>query len=257
MTLKYSTAARNFMAGSGSFKQVFQNGRIEIYTGAQPATAEAAVTGTLLCTITNASGTHTREVCSFGTVTLTGGASGSVSSITVNSVEVLGATVAYNGSLTQTAADIAAQINAYQGYVRYRATSSGAVVTITAMPGLGTTPNTYVVATTAATITKTDADFSGGIAAVNGLKFGAPASTIISKLSSQTWSGVNAVSGAAGYYRMYSSVADTGALDTGLIYMREDGVISTSGAELNMSSTALTAAATTTISSWDRTLPTL
>lgn len=257
MTLKYSTAARNFMAGHGSFKDAFQNGRIEIYTGAQPATADAAATGTLLCTITNGSGTHTREVCSYGTVSLTGGASGSVSSITVNSVEILGATVAFNGTLTQTAADIAAQINAYHGYVHYIATSAAAVVTITAMPGLGTVPNGYVVTSTAATITKTDANMANGVAPVNGLKFGAPASTIISKLSSQTWSGTNAVTGTAGWYRMCGSVADASAADTGLIYFREDGAISTSGAELNMSSTALTATATTTVSSWDRTFPTL
>lgn len=257
MTLKYSTSARNFMAGIGSYKNAYQNGRIEIYTGAQPATADAAVQGTLLCTITSSSGAHTPEVLASGTVTLTGGAAGSVDTLTVNSVEIMGAAVPFNTSLTQTAADVAAQINAYHSYAEYIASSAGAVVTIKALPGTGTTPNGFVVASTVTTITKTDANLSGGVAAVNGLRFGAPSGGSISKLASQTWSGVNAASGTAGWYRQYGSVADAGAADTDLVYIREDGAIATSGAELNLSSTALVALATTTISADTLTIPTL
>lgn len=257
MSLKYSTAARTFMAGIGSYRDAFQNGRIEIYTGPQPATADAAVQGTLLCTITSSSGALTNEVLSSGTVTLTGGAAGSVNTLTVNGLEVMGAAVPFNASLTQTAADVAAQVNAYHSYTEYVATSSGAVVIITALPGSGTAPNGFVVASTVTTLTKTDANMAGGVAAVNGLKFGAPSAGSISKLASQTWSGVNAASGTAGWYRQYGSVADAGAADTGLVYIREDGAIATSGAELNMSSTALVALATTTISSDTLTIPTL
>ena len=259
MALRYSTGVRNFLMGYGSFKQAFQNGKLEIYTGSQPATADAAATGTLLCTITAASAARTAEVRASGTVTLTGGASGSVDTLTVNSVNVLGAAVAYNASLTQTAADVAAQINSYLGNVEYVATSAGAVITITAMPGTGASPNGFVVASTATTITKTDVNLSGGVAAVNGLSFGyagAVAGTV-SKLASQVWSGVNDNTGTAGWYRIYGSVADAGGADATLLAIREDGAIAVSGAELNMSSTSLTATATTTISSWDRTLPTL
>lgn len=256
MALRYSTYVRNFMAGIGSFKDAFHNGRIEIYTGAQPASADAAVTGTLLCTITNNSGAITYEVLSSGTVTLTGGAAGSVNTITVNGIDVLGGAVAYNTSLTQTAADVAAQINNFKGTTEYMATSAGAVITITALPGTGVAPNTFVVASTVTTITKTDANMAGGVASVNGVKYGYAAAGVISKLASQVWSGVNAASGTAGWYRAYGSVTDAGAVDTNLVFSREDGAISTSGAELNLSSTAIVAAATTTISSWSRTLPT-
>lgn len=256
MALRFSTGSRNFMAGVGSFKDAFQNGKIEIYTGAQPATADAAVTGTLLCTITDSSLARTAEVLSSGTVTLTGGASGSVNTLTVNSVEILGAAVNFNVSLTQTAADVAAQINNYHSATDYIATSSGAVITIQALPGTGATPNGFVVASTVTTITKTDANMAGGVAAVNGLKYGYAASAVISKLASQTWTGVNVATGTAGYYRMYGSVADAGGLDTALTTIREDGAILTAGAELNMASTALVIGATTTISSWSHTLPT-
>lgn len=256
--LKFSTAARTFMAGIGSYKDAFSNGRIEIYTGAQPATADAAVTGTLLCTITSSSGALTKEVLSSGTVTLTGGASGSVNTITVNSLEILGVAVNFNTSLTQTAADVATQINAYHSYAEYIASSSGAVVTITALPGTGTTPNGYVVASTVTTITKTDVNMVSGVAAVNGLRFGAPASGAVGILPGQIWSGVNVASGTAGYYRRYGSVADTGGVDSGLVYIREDGAISTSGAEWNMTgTTALVALATTTCNGSTLTIPTL
>ncbi len=256
MTLRYSTAARNFQAGIGSFKDTFQNGRIEIYSGTQPATADAAVTGTLLCAITDNSGARTSEVLATGTVTLTGGASGSVNTLTVDSVEVMGASVPFNTSLTQTAADVAAQINAYHSYAEYMASSSGAVVTITALPGSGTNPNGLVVASTVTTITKTDANMAGGVAAVNGLKWGAPAAGVIAKLATQTWSGLNSATGTAGWYRFYGSVADSGAADTNLQYFREDGAIAASGSELTMASTALTVGIPTAIYSWTRTLPT-
>jgi len=257
MALKFSTAGRNFMAAIGSYKDAFQNGRIELYSGAQPATADAAVTGTLLCTITSSSGALTNEVLSVGTVTLTGGTSGSVNTLTVNGVEVMGVAVNFNTSLTQTAADIAAQINRYHSYNEYIATSAGAVVSITALPGTGTTPNGFVVASTVTTITKTDANLAGGIAGANGLRFDAPSGGAIAKLSTQTWSGVNGATGTAGWYRRYGSVADAGAVDTNLVFYREDGAISTAGAEFNMSSTALVATATTTIGGSTLTIPTL
>jgi hypothetical protein len=257
MALRYSTGLRNFMAGIGSYKRAFQNGRIEIYSGAQPSTADAAVTGTLLCTITDNAQARTAEVLSSGSVTLTGGASGSVNTLTVNGIEVMGAAVAFNTSLTQTAADMATQINRYNGGEEYLATSSGAVLTLTALPGTGTMPNGFVVASSVTTITKTDANMAGGVTAVNGLKYEFPSGGGISKLASQTWSGVNAASGTAGWYRQYGSVADAGGLDSTYVYYREDGAIATAGAELNLSSTALVASATTTISSGSLTIPTL
>jgi len=257
MTLRYSTAARNFMADRGSYKDAFQNGRIEIYSGSQPASADAAVQGTLLCTITSNSGALTAEVLATGSLTLNTGAAGSVDTLTVNGVDILGGAVPFNTSLSQTAADIASKINDFRGTVKYTASASGAVVTIKALPGTGAGPNGFVVAATYTTITGTTGNFSGGVAAINGLKFGTSVSGIVSKLASQTWSGVNGASGTAGWYRQYGSVADAGAVDTNLEFIREDGAISTAGAELNMSSTALTATATTTITGDQLTIPTL
>jgi hypothetical protein len=256
MTLKYSTAARQFLASYGSLRDAFVNGQIEIFTGAQPATADAAATGTKICTITNASGARTAETLATGTVTLNTGASGSVDTLTVNGVDILGGSVAFNTSLTQTAADVAAKIEARKSSVEYEVTSSGAIITIKALPGTGTASNGFVVASTVTTITKTDANMAGGVDPVNGLLWGDAAAGVVAKLTTQTWSGVNSSTNTAGWYRMYGSVADAGGLDSALIYIREDGAISTSGAELNMANTTLSNTATTTITGWQRTITT-
>lgn len=255
MTMRFSSAMRNFINKQGSIGDALQNGRIEIYSGAQPSSADAAATGTLLCTISDASGAVTKEVRSIGTVTLTGGGSGSVNTLTVNSVEIMGVAVNFNSTLTQTAADVAAQINRYKSVPDYSATSSGAIVTIVAQPGTGTGPNGYVVASACTTITKTDGNMASGVAAVNGLKLDLSAAGVMTKLSTQTWSGVNAANGTAGWFRQYSSVADASALDSAELYMRVDGSVATAGGEMNLNSTTFVSAATTTLASWSMTVP--
>jgi len=59
MTVRLSTALRTNLAGATGFAATFANGIIEIRTGAQPATADSAATGTLLGTVTLASGEFT------------------------------------------------------------------------------------------------------------------------------------------------------------------------------------------------------
>lgn len=256
MSLRLSTALRNFLLQHGSIKQALQNGVMEIYSGSQPASADSAVSGTLLCTVTKASGSRTAEVLATGTVTLTGGSAGSINTVTVNSVNLIpqGA-VPYNTSLNQTAADLAAAINKGLSSPEYVASASGAVVTISAMPGSGAGPNTFVVTATLTTITASYANMSGGVDAVNGLSFNNAASGAIDKNSSETWSGVNVASGTAGWFRFKGSIADAGSADSAAAYLRLDGAIATSGAEYNVSSTTLTAAATHTVTSFPLTFP--
>lgn len=145
MAIKFSTGARNKMLDTGSLKSIFALGFIKVYSGSAPATADAAVTGTLLCTVSNA--------------------------------------------------------------------SSGTGVNMAA-------------------------------AAVAG---------VIEKLSSETWSGVNAASGTAGYYR-HVAVGDDGTLST--TQARSQGTIGTAGADMNFSSTSLTSGATQTVDYFSYALPT-
>lgn len=256
MTLRLSSAARNYMIQHGGFKKALQGGKILIYSGAQPSSADAAPTGTLLCTITKSSGAHTAEVQASGTVTLTGGASGSVDTVTVDGVNILtNGAVAFNTSLNQTAADLAAAINLSESYPEYTASASGAIVTIKAARGAGAAPNGFAVSATLTTITASYGNMASGVTAVNGLSFDVSAAGTIAKKTGETWTGVNVASGTAGWYRFVGAVADSGVADSTETEIREDGAIATSGAQLNLTNTTLALDATTTIATWSRTQP--
>lgn len=262
MTIRYSTALRNFLQAYGSFKDAFDNGVILLYSGSQPASPDNAATGILLATISVASGAVTNEVLSTGSVTLTGGGAGSVNTITVNSIDVLGVAVPFNASLTQTAADCVTQINKNPKNKLFVATSVGAVITLTAVPGQGATPNGWVVSQSLTTITATDVNIGSGVAGidpVNGLRFSGILAGTLTKDAAQIWSGVGTVaSGAgttAGYFRLCSSVADIQALDSALAFLRMDGSVATSGADMTVSNATIVQGASFTINTFSPTEP--
>ena len=76
----------------------------------------------------------------------------------------------------------------------------------------------------------------------------------IPKAAAETWSGVNAATGTATFYR-HIAPADDGTLST--TQARIQGAIATSGAELNLTSTTLTSGATQTVDFYSIALPTL
>lgn len=82
-------------------------------------------------------------------------------------------------------------------------------------------------------------------AAVNG---------VLDKAAAETWSGVIAASGTAAFYRLVLS-GDTEALST--TDKRVQGSVGTIGADLNLSSVALTLSATQNIDYFSMALPTL
>jgi hypothetical protein len=236
---------------NGSTKRALQGGILMIYSGAQPTTADDAPNGSLLNTITLASGAHTPEVISTGTVTLTGGGSGTVDTITVDSINILGAAVAFNGTLAQTATDTAAQITNNLSNPEYFALAVGAVITIYAMPGTGTQPNTKVVAATSTTITTSTANMASGVASANGLTFGTVSSGALSK--SGIWSGVASADGTPGWYRYVRAAADAAGASTTAI--RLDGNISTTNADLNINPCTSVNGVTLTIDTYALTEP--
>lgn len=88
---------------------------------------------------------------------------------------------------------------------------------------------------------------------VTGLTFAATASGgVISKNGSETWSGVNAATGTAGYFR-FVAVGDTGASST--TQQRLQGSVAVVGGDLNLSNTTLSSGATQTIDYFSATLP--
>ncbi|WP_114969382.1 hypothetical protein [Rhodoferax ferrireducens] len=76
MTVRLATSLRTALAQA--FATTFANGVIEIRTGSQPATSDAAATGTLLGTVTLASGAFTPGTATNG-LTFADAADGAVS----------------------------------------------------------------------------------------------------------------------------------------------------------------------------------
>lgn len=254
MSLRLSTGLVNKMMDTGSFKDIFANAVLDIYSGTQPADADTAASGVALVLVTKASGAYTAETRSVGTLTLAG-ASGSLNTLTVNAIDILGAAVPFNTSLNQTAVDVAAQINRNPKNPLFVASATGAsaVVTLTAVNGLGTLPNGWVVAATYTTMTGTPANMAGGVDAANGLRFEVAAGGACPKVAADTWSGNGLAGGTAGWFRLRES-GDTG-LGASTTACRIDGSISTSGADMNLGSLVVSIGAPFILTSASFTLP--
>lgn len=258
MALKLSAALRDACNEMGSLKNVMSNCVMKWYTGAQPATAETAPTGTLACVFSSASGALTREVLAVGSVALTGGASGSVNTLTVNSLEIMGSATNFNTSLIQTATDIVTKINNNPQNLLFVASNvlgTSATITLTARPGLGALAN-WTVASTTTTITKTDTNLTGGVTALNGLKWGDSVAGVLTKDPSQTWSGLALQTVSVGWFRIEAAVLDSFVTDATGVIMRIDGSIGISGAELNMGNPAIVTGVAQRIDNFSITLPT-
>ena len=266
MALRLSQALLNQLQKSQGLAYAMSNCFLKVYSGTQPATADAAPTGTLLCTYSSASGTPTREVLPTGSLTLSG-TSGSADTFKVaigggTAFDILGGSVASDGTVNGTATLVAAAINNNPANIYVTASTTGAsgVITLTGKPGIGATINGWVPSGTGTTISFGTAVNIGsgvaGVTALNGLKWSTSTGGVLSKLATQTWSGVAAASGTAGWCRFEAAVSDAGALDSAAVVLRMDGAVSTSGAELNLSTTTVVVGATQTIDTFTVTLPT-
>lgn len=100
-------------------------------------------------------------------------------------------------------------------------------------------------------ITLASGAFVGG-AAANGINFGEVSSGVLSKEVGEVWSGLGLVAGTAGWFRCYDNSYNLGASSSEI---RFDGAVATSGAQLNMTNTAVAVDGTTTIDSVALTLP--
>ncbi len=100
-------------------------------------------------------------------------------------------------------------------------------------------------------ITVSSGDFTPG-SPTNGLEIQGPIDGVINIKDGEIWSGKGLSDGVAGWFRYYDNLEQTGAVKSAV---RLDGVCGTSGAQLNMSSTSIKAGATTTVDSFEITMP--
>ncbi len=113
----------------------------------------------------------------------------------------------------------------------------------------GTVPANADAALGGATLLCTVSNASGG----TGLTMEAAAvDGVLVKESSEVWSGVNAATGVATFYR-FVAVGDDGTSST--TQARVQGTVGTAGADLNLSSTSLVSAATQTVDFYSIALP--
>lgn len=255
---RLSTGLRNFILQEGSFREAFKDCKIIAYSGTAPASADDAYTGVVLLTLTKSSGallTTDYGVPSRWSVTIPGThVSGTYS------VHVVYAGTSYTCTYDTEATGA-------EGHGDNDAIARGLARKI-----MDLCPHVFAIAEGAnsklyvqSRIPGIDLDIhdGGGTVAIvtfaeilaetagNALRFGIAASGSMAK-TADVWSGVVAVSGVVGYFRIVKP-NDDGTLSTTQI--RAQGSAATSGAELGFSNTALVVSDTHTVDSYSITLP--
>ena len=242
-----STGLRNAKMGSSCWREMFNRGCavIKLYAGGIPADADAAVTGTLLTTITN-DGASIKAKQKIRFTPTVGSANAGVWGLTLN-----GMLVSFTDDGSPTPAEIctglynawrvasgliaattpACTINNPDVYQKFAFTDNTGTLDIEAATA-------GVAFDYAASITGAGAG-TGSVATSTitadafGLRFENAAdvnSGILEKLTSQTWRGTNVAAGVKSHFRLALD-GDTGAYSTSAI--RHQGQISTSGSQLN------------------------
>jgi hypothetical protein len=247
MAVKLSTGLRNAILSGQELRKVFEDAIINIYTGTAPAGADDAATGTLLVTISKASGTVSPGEVSTAKearVQITSHAGAETFSITIN-----GATYTFtNPPDAGTAADVAkalALLVDQNPNVEAHAAGTDTIYIRSKIAGLSFTIS---VGGTGTSVLTDDAVANGDADTLN---LGEAAAGVIQK-NGDVWSGVAVAGGTAGYFRMVKS-DDDGLLSNTRI--RLQGNVATSGQEMTLSSTTIALGATQTIDSASITMP--
>lgn len=230
MAISITTGLANELTDRSCLRTILTGGRLLFFSGAKPINSESASSGTLLATVTSASGAFTAETLPVWTVVLAG-SSGSVDSIKIGGIELLASAVTFTTDLTATAAAIASAITAGYTLIDYTATSNAANLYISGPKGSGAALNSAVCVATATTMTATvsnsGAPTTPGVNAVNGLSFSFPASGGAVAVNG-TWSGVGAATGTASWFRYLCDGADSGTASS-TTYRRIDGSVTATG----------------------------
>jgi hypothetical protein len=255
MALKLSTGLRNFLMGEGSLRKAFEDGILNIYSGAAPAGADDAATGVLLAKITKASGAVVageRSTPQIGLITIGSHNPGEtfIVNVTVDGAGPTGYTFTNTpdaGGVAEVAMKVAEMLNDIPQLCPVASGSDGNIFVMSRLAGLAfTIANGGGTGTISALTSEVKA-----ASALNSLKLANPASGVIQK-NSDVWSGVGLATGTAGYFRLVTTL-DTGLLST--TELRIQGNVSTSGAELNLSNINITLGATQTIDTFQLTEP--
>jgi hypothetical protein len=253
--INYSSGMLNFLALLGSEAMAFANGRLKLIDGIMPvdsggvAAADQALNGTVLCIISQNGGAVTGEVRAIGSIIVTAGTSGADSIQPKAGGIPLCAPVLCGANTALSAAAIIAAIYANIASLGFTALVDGgnsSKVNIYAPVGLGAGSNGLVVtAALTGSAAVTNANFAGGVTAINALSFIGPvAAGQLQAPIGQVWSGTNIATGTARYFRWESDIDDG---SQSIVLRRIQGTVATSGADMNISSTTFAAGAQFTV----------
>lgn len=256
MAEKLSTYLRNYILGGGSYREAFKDSVMLVYTGTPPDDADDAASGTQLAVISSSGGavlSTTYSVPSTWSVTIPGAHVSGTYILTVTS-ETTAYTCSFDTEATGSeghasndtiARGLAREVVNHCPQVFAIAEGANSKLYIQSrVPGINLAVadggGTVTIVTFAEIIAET---------AANTVRFTIPSSGSMGK-DALVWSDTVLVTGVAGYFRIVTPVDLAQAADTTFLYPRLQGSISTSGAELNLSNTSLTAAATLTIDNY-------
>ena len=250
MSVQISTKLANLIASGQDVRSAIGNFKRLIYSGTKPTTADAAINGTLLATLTKDGAAATFETRPVWAITIAGAMGGTVT------VKMGGApihTAVTSATDATTAAALAAAINAttIKPFAGFTASASGAVLSVVGPVGSGASLNALVCSTSvtdSVTATVASAGLPDGnngttlgVDAVNCCDFDARSVAGV-LTSTQTWSDTSAdAAGTATWYRDVYDAADTGVASSA--FLRRQGTITSvgGGGDMELSTTLITA----------------
>ena len=246
MSLRYSTGERNAALKTKAFRKIFEDGTLRLYTGAQPATADLGATGSLLVSITKASGVvtvkSTRQISACKVATR--GNDGDTHIITVGGV-IYSYTVVTGDTLDTIAQKLAALVDADPNIMAVGVGGTTVTESVVVMRSKFGGADAFVAVSSNTGVAVLSAvEDQVPTASGNGLKFGDPAAGTISK-NGDVWSGVAVLAGVAGWFRISEFGDDPTQLST--TAARVDGQVGVGLGDLQMGNTSIDLASTVTI----------
>jgi hypothetical protein len=263
MAIKCSTGLRDGLLKTKSWKKSLEDKVLSIYSGTAPSTADDAVTGTLLVSLTLASGTFTSGTLStrqIDTFNITGSpAEADTVTVTITptggTVETYTYTVPAGPTTDTVAIGVAALIDAsdYVEAIASTATTESAILIRSRFAGEGFASTTAKTGTLTISVTGAVTPTVANIR-LNGLHFELPSTEASGTLDKETgvWSGAVTTTGIASWFRVQAN-NDAGTLSTTAV--RLQGNISTANSELDIPSLTLTSGSTYTQGTFSITLP--
>ena len=248
--MQMSTKLANLIASGQDVRSAIGNFKRLIYSGTKPTTADSAINGTLLATLTKDGGAATFETRPVWAITIAGTMGGTVT-VKMGGAPIHAAVTSATDATT-TAAALATAINGttIKPFSGFTATSSGAVLSVIGPVGSGASLNALVCTTTVTNSVTATVASSGlpdgnngttlGVAAVNCCDFDARSVAGV-MTSSQTWSTASAAAtGTATWFRDVYDAADTGTASTA--FLRKQGSVTTTGGggDMELGSTLIT-----------------